>query len=112
MKTAIVYVSAHHQNTKKLVDAIAKNNDITLIDAASCQNADLGEFDIIGFASGIAYGKYYPELLSFMENNMPDNKKVFFTGYMYRQNLKQITIPNLAMQLCSKGKARKDKSGT
>ena len=31
MKTAIVYYSKHHGNTKKLVDAIASQYEITLI---------------------------------------------------------------------------------
>ena len=78
MKTAIVYVSEHHGNTKKLIDAIAAQNEITLINAAAQKSANLNEFDRIGFASGVVYGKYYPQLLTFMENNMPDNKQVFF----------------------------------
>ena len=32
MKTAIVYYSQHHGNTKKLLDAIAEKHDVTLID--------------------------------------------------------------------------------
>lgn len=78
MKTAIIYVSTHHQNTKKLVDAIAEKNEVTLIDAAAQKEADLSGFDVIGLASGISFGKYYPELLAFIENNLPENKKVFY----------------------------------
>jgi len=29
-------------------------------------------------ASGIAYGKYYPQMLKFLENNLPCDKDVFF----------------------------------
>ena len=50
MKTAIVYYSAHHSNTKKLLDAIAKQGDVTLIEASGSQQADLSIFDLIGFA--------------------------------------------------------------
>jgi len=32
MKTAIVYASVHHGNTKKIIDEIAKTNDVELID--------------------------------------------------------------------------------
>ena len=32
MKTAIVYASVHHGNTKKIIDAIAKENEVELID--------------------------------------------------------------------------------
>ena len=78
MKTAIVYASTHHGNTKKLVDAIAKENEVTLIDASAEKTADLAGFDRIGFASGIAYGKYYPQLLAFMESCLPEDKDVFF----------------------------------
>ena len=53
MKTAIVYYSKHHGNTKKLVDAIASGFEVTLIDAAENAAADLMNFDCIGFASGI-----------------------------------------------------------
>ena len=78
MKTAIVYASTHHGNTKKLADAIAAKHEVTLIDATSQKSADLNEYDLIGFASGIAYGKYYPQLLAFMEDNLPEGKQVFF----------------------------------
>lgn len=84
MKTAIVYVSTHHGNTKKLVDAIAavgsndKENSVVLIDGTEQKAVDLSGYDNIGFASGVAYGKYYPQILKFMENNLPEGKKVFF----------------------------------
>lgn len=78
MKTAIVYVSKHHENTKKLTDAIFYNYDVTLIDAIKTKETDLCGYDVIGFASGIAYGKFYPQLLKFIETNLPKGKKVFF----------------------------------
>ena len=55
MKTAVVYYSRHHGNTKKVLDAIAQKFDITFIDASKTESADLGEYDLIGFASGIYY---------------------------------------------------------
>ena len=53
MKTAIVYYSQHHGNTKKLLDAIASKDAVTLIDVTEQPDADLSAFDRIGFASGI-----------------------------------------------------------
>ena len=41
MKTAIVYYSKHHGNTKKLLDAIAGENEVTLIDVTDQSDADL-----------------------------------------------------------------------
>lgn len=80
MKTAIVYVSTHHGNTKKLIDAIQENDsDITVIDGIGMgETIELSEFDRIGFASGIAYGKFYPQLIKIMEDRLPQGKKVFF----------------------------------
>ena len=58
MKVAIVYASVHHKNTEKLVKAIAeKYPEIELIDATKTILKDLASYDLIGFASGIFYGK-------------------------------------------------------
>ena len=35
-------------------------------------------YDTIGFASGIDFGKFYSSVEKFLENNLPENKKVFF----------------------------------
>jgi len=57
MKTAIVYASVHHGNTKKIIDEIAKTNDVELIDATqtvrfSCKGFDtFGPFKLIGGVS-------------------------------------------------------------
>ncbi len=78
MKTVIVYVSTHHGNTKKLVDAIAAEYDVATYDVISGNEIDLSGYDCIGIASGVAYGKYYPEMLRFLESSLPDHRKVFF----------------------------------
>lgn len=78
MKTAILYYSKHHENTKKLLDAIAKKHEVTLIDVTKASGTDLSGYDCIGFASGIYYSKFQKELLSYAEKHMPDNKKTFF----------------------------------
>ena len=79
MKTAIVYYSAHHGNTKKLVDAIAAADDsVTLIDVTRKQDADLSCFDRIGFASGIYFSAFAKQIISFAEKNLPEEKEVFF----------------------------------
>ena len=77
MKTAVVYYSSHHGNTKKLLDAIALEGDVTLIDAVSVQEADLSGYDLIGFASGIYYWKFHESVVKFAERNLPEGKKVF-----------------------------------
>lgn len=78
MKVCIIYASTHHGNTKKLIDAIASKYDVKLIDATKESSIDLSVYDIIGFASGVAFGSYYPQILKFAKNNLPNDKKVFF----------------------------------
>ena len=78
MKVAIVYASVHHKNTEKLVEAIAeKYPEIELIDATKTILKDLASYDLIGFASGIFYGKLHKTLLSFIADNLPAHKKAF-----------------------------------
>ena len=40
MKTAIVYYSKHHGNTKKLLGAIAEQAEVTLVDVLNAENID------------------------------------------------------------------------
>lgn len=69
MKTAIVYASVHHGNTKKIIDEIAKTNDVELIDAIQTVEKDLSEYDLIGFASGVYGGKLRKSVLKFSSVN-------------------------------------------
>ena len=77
MKTAIVYASVHHGNTKKIIDEIAKTNDVELIDATQTVEKDLSEYDLIGFASGVYGGKFHQSVLKFASVNLTDNKNIF-----------------------------------
>lgn len=80
MKTAIVYYSKQHENTKQLLDAIKKEfpDEITLIDVTTTSSASLAEYDLIGFASGIYYSKFEKRVLNFAGNHTPNGKNVFF----------------------------------
>lgn len=78
MKCAIVYASIHHSNTHKLLDAIAKECDVDLLDAISGFDKDLNDYDIIGFASGIYLSSFHKSVLRVAKDKLPDNKEVFF----------------------------------
>lgn len=78
MKTAIIYYSKHHENTKKLLHAISAKHEVSLIDAAQTKESDLTCYDMIGFASGIYYSKFHKSVLQFAEKNLPPDKSVFF----------------------------------
>lgn len=91
MKTAIIYYSVHRGNTKKLLDAISKNGDVTLFDVTKSENINLEEYDRIGIASGIYYGKFHESIISFMQNNLPKNKDVFFVYVCGKDSKKYIS---------------------
>jgi len=79
MNTAILYYSKHHGNTKKLLDAIAaEDNSVTLIDVTKQPDAELSSYDRIGLASGIYFSSFAKQLIAFAEAHLPDNKDVFY----------------------------------
>ena len=78
MKTAIIYYSEHHGNTKKLLDAIAAKYDVTLINVTKTPEADLSGYDRIGLASGIYYSSFAKQLLGWAEAHLPEGKDVFY----------------------------------
>ena len=79
MRTAIVYYSQHHGNTKKLLDAISYADiSVTLINAAEKIEVDLRDYDRIGLASGIYYSSFARPMLNFASINLPAQKPVFF----------------------------------
>ena len=88
MKTAIIYYSKHHGNTKKLLDAIAMQGGVTLIEASGGPRIETSTYEMIGFASGIYYSKFHQSVLQFAEKNLQRDMKVFFiyTCGMKRKN--------------------------
>lgn len=91
MKTAIIYYSRHHGNTKKLLDAIAeKHEEVDLFDVSESPTPDLDAYDRIGFASGIYYSKFQKSVLQFANEHLPEGKQVFFL-YTYGAEKKGYT---------------------
>ena len=79
MKTAIVYYSEHHGNTKKLLDAIAAaDSSVVLVDVTKQPDTDLFSYDRIGFASGIYFSSFAKQIISFADAHLPENKDVFY----------------------------------
>ena len=78
MKIAICYLSQHHGNTRKLVQAMVQGYDADLIDITASSHADLTGYEVIGFASGIYGFEFHPQVVEFLKENLPQGKKVFF----------------------------------
>ena len=82
MKTAICYYSRHHGNTLKVLEAMAAEGDVDLIDVTLRQSVRLEEYDCIGFASGIYAFEFQKAVVAFARQYLPQGKPVFFV-YTY-----------------------------
>ena len=66
MKVAIVYRSIRG-NTKIIAEAISKIMGADLFDLDKVKRISLDGYDLIGFGSGIYYGKHHRDLLEFVD---------------------------------------------
>lgn len=82
MKTAVCYYSRHHGNTLKVLQAMAAEGDVELIDVTARQAVRLDDYDCIGFASGIYGFEFQKSVVEFARQYLPQGKPVFFV-YTY-----------------------------
>ena len=82
MKTAVCYYSRHHGNTLRVLQAMAGERELELIDVTSRIAVHLEDYDCIGFASGIYYAQFQETVLQFARQYLPREKAVFFV-YTY-----------------------------
>jgi menaquinone-dependent protoporphyrinogen IX oxidase len=68
MKTLILYHSEHHGNTKKIADVIGKTLGAEPVPASVFRSGAVDEYDLIGFGSGIYYGKFHASMNSVVED--------------------------------------------
>ena len=78
MKSLIVLVSYHHNNTQKVAEVIAKVLDAQIKTPQQTNPEELQGYYLVGFGSGIYGGKAHKEMLK-LADNLPQvtNKKAF-----------------------------------
>jgi flavodoxin len=78
MKSLLVVISIHHNNTGKIADAMAKVLDAQIKKPQDVNPEELQEYDLVGFGSGI-YGEKHHESLLDLADTLPQvtNKKAF-----------------------------------
>jgi flavodoxin len=77
MKTIVICVSVHHGNTKQIADAIAEVLHAHVCTPDKVDAAMLADYELIGFGSGIYYGKHHESLLEFVDSLPLLNKQAF-----------------------------------
>lgn len=67
MKILLIVKSTHQQNTLKIAEAMAEVAPLTVVELENAGNYRFSEYDIVGFGSGIYYGKHDKELIKFVQ---------------------------------------------
>ena len=78
MKTLIIYASIHNGNTEKVARAMAEVLDAKLVKPNEIKTDESSEYDLIGFGSGIYFGKHHKSLLDLVSKLQPQNNKKAF----------------------------------
>jgi flavodoxin len=106
MKSLLVVISIHHNNTGKIADAMAKVLDAQIKKPQDINPEELKEYDLVGFGSGI-YGEKHHESLLDLADTIPQvtNKKafIFSTSAIMGKNKVANDHSKLREKLQSKG---------
>ena len=106
MKSMIVLCSWHHNNTRKVAEAIADVIRADIKNPAETDEEDFKNYDLIGFGSGIDSGKHYRELLDFADKLPPSKDRrcfIFSTSAIYSEEKTVKDHARLRETLLSKG---------
>jgi len=78
MKALIIYTSVHHGNTGRVAEVMANVLNADLLQLKQATTSMFEQYDLIGFGSGIYFGKHHRNLLNFVDM-LPKvrNKKAF-----------------------------------
>ena len=77
MKTAICYCSRHHGNTRRVLEAMAREGETDLMDVTDQPAVRLEEYDCVGFASGVYRGRFHPGVPAVARQYLPAGVPVF-----------------------------------
>ena len=74
----MIHISVHHGNTERVAVTMAKILDADLVQVKEADANMLGRYDLIGFGSGIYFGKHHESLLDFVDKlPVVKNRKAF-----------------------------------
>jgi flavodoxin len=81
MKAIIIYISVHHGNTERIAKVMASTLDAVLLQVRDTDANKLGQYDLIGFGSGIYFGRHHKSLLDFVDKlpTMKQKKAFIFS---------------------------------
>jgi len=78
LKALLIYVSVHHGNTEKVAISMVNILSADLLQVKQADAAKIEQYDLVGFGSGVYFGKHHASLLDFVDGlPMVRNKKAF-----------------------------------
>jgi len=104
MKTLVICFSYHHKNTAKIALVFASALNAEIKTPPEVNPNGLSEYDLIGFGSGIYFGKHHKTLLN-LADNLPQvtDKKAFIFSTSGRTGNASKFHKQLKEKLQSKG---------
>lgn len=78
MKSIIIYESVHHGNTEKIAKTIAEILKAELVKPKDINIDKLKDYDLIGFGSGIFYGRFHKNILKLVKEIKAENNQKAF----------------------------------
>ena len=81
MQTLIICISIHHNNTEKIAKAMAGVLNAELLKPQEVEINAISKYDLIGFGSGIYFGKHHKSLLNLIDKlpNLKGKKAFIFS---------------------------------
>ncbi|MFF4580023.1 flavodoxin family protein [Streptomyces sp. NPDC001389] len=77
MKTVIVCASVSHGNTRRVADSMARVLGAKVVSPEQADPAELAGADLVGFGSGVFYGRLHPRLTDFVKALPPGRGRAF-----------------------------------
>ena len=99
MKSILVVISIHHNNTLKIADVFAKIIDANIKKPKEVKPEEISEYDLVGFGSGIYGEKHHKSLLD-LADKLPqvNNKKAFLFSTAGITSKNKITKDHLSLR--------------
>ena len=81
MNALIILFSYHHKNTEKIAQVIAKTLGAEIKNTEQADPSSLSNYDLVGFGSGIYFGKFHKVILEFVDKipQVVDKKAFIFS---------------------------------
>ncbi len=79
----MIYHSEHHNNTQKIAEVMAEKINADILKAVDADPDKFGEYDIVGFGSGVYSGRLHkelPDILSKLAQNIGKKAFIFSTA--------------------------------